>query len=78
MMEGQFARDYPVHPYYFDAENAYLLSLLLDTGIDEACHIPLNVQRRREMLDGIITFMRLHAPMMKGFKSHEVLRSVLE
>ena len=78
MMEGQFAHDYPVHPYYFDAENANLLSRLLNVSIDETCHIPLNAMRRREMLDGMITFMRLHAPVMKGFKSHEVLRSVLE
>lgn len=78
MMEGQFAHDYPVHPYYFDAENADLLSRFLDKAIDEACRFPLNVAQRRELLDGLITFMRLHAPVMKGFKSHEVLKMVLE
>ena len=78
MMEGQFVHDYPVHPYYFDAMSANLLSRFLDKGIDESCHLPLNVGQRREMLDGIITFMRLHAPVMKGFKSHEVLKTVLE
>jgi len=78
MMEGQFAHDYPVHPYYFDAANALILSQLLDKSIDEICHLPLNVGQRREMLDGFITFMRLHAPVMKGFHSHEVLKSVLE
>ena len=77
-MEGQFAHDYPVHPYYFDHANAALLSRFLDAGIDEACRLPLNVVQRRELLDGIITFMRLHAPVMKGFKSHEVLKTVLE
>ena len=78
MMEGQFAHDYPVHPYYFDNANAIILSRFLDAGIDQACRLPLNVSQRREMLDGIITFMRLHAPVMKGFKSHEVLKTVLE
>jgi len=78
MMEGCFAPHYPAHPYYLDANNAILLSQFLDIPIDEACHIPLNASRRREMLDGIITYMRLHAPVMKGFKSHEVLKSVLE
>ena len=78
MMEGQFAHDYPVHPYYFDVENADLLSRFLDKAIDEACRLPLNVAQRRELLDGLITFMRLHAPVMKGFKSHEVLKTVLE
>ena len=78
MMEGSFAHDYPLHPYYFDAEAAQLLSQLLNVGIDEACRIPLHVNQRRELLDGLIIFMRLHAPVMKDFHSHEVLKTVLE
>lgn len=78
MMEGSFAHDFPIHPYYFDAETAFLLSKLLDAGIDEACGIPLRVAQRRVLLDNLIVFMRLHAPVMKDFHSHEVLKSVLE
>ena len=78
MMEGSFAHDYPLHPYYFDAEPALLLSRLLNVGIDEACHLPLRVSQRRELLDGLIVFMRLHAPVMKDFHSHEILKTVLE
>lgn len=78
MMEGLFAHDYPLHPYYFDAEDAAILSKLLNVGIDEACSVPLRVNQRRELLDGLITFMRLHAPVMNDFHSHEVLKTVLE
>lgn len=78
MMEGSFAHDYPLHPYYFDADAAQLLSQLLNVGIDEACCLPLHVSQRRELLDGLIVFMRLHAPVMKDFHSHEVLKTVLE
>ena len=78
MKEGFFAPHYPLHPYYFDAESANLLSHLLDSPIDQVCSIPLNSVRRREMLDGIITFMRLHTPVIKGIKSHEILKSILE
>ena len=78
MMEGSFVPDYPVHPYCFGPDEAQLFSRMLDVGIDEACRVPLNVVRRRELLDGIMTFMRLHAPVMTGFRSHEVLKSVLE
>ena len=78
MMEGTFAHDFPLHPYYFDAESAALLAMLLDKGIDEACGMPLRVGQRRSMLDGLITFLRLHAPVMKDFQSYEVLKSVLE
>ena len=78
MMEGSFAQDYPLHPYYFDAEVAQLLSGLLNVGIDEACRFPLHIGQRRELLDGLVVYMRLHAPMMKEFHSHEVLKTVLE
>ena len=78
MMEGSFVHDYPLHPYYFDAEDSALLSRLLDAGIDEACQVPLRVIQRRGLLEGLITFMRLHAPVMKDFHSHEVLKTVLE
>lgn len=78
MMEGLFVHDYPIHPYYLDNASATILSHFLDAGIDEACRLPLNVSQRRKILDGIITFMRLHAPVIKGFKSHEVLKTVLE
>lgn len=78
MMEGSFAHDYPLHPYYLDKEDAQLLSQLLNAGIDETCHIPLNVNQRRALLDGLIVFMRLHAPVMNDFHSHEVLKTVLE
>jgi DNA repair protein RecO (recombination protein O) len=78
MMEGLFAHDYPIHPYYLDKEDAQLLSQLLNAGIDEVCHIPLNVCQRRALLDGLIVFMRLHAPVMNDFHSHEVLKTVLE
>ena len=78
MMEGSFAYDLPVHPYYFEAENARLLSQLLNVSIDEACRLPLRVSQRRELLDGLMVFMRLHAPVMNDFHSHEVLKTVLE
>ena len=78
MMEGSFAHDYPIHPYYFDAETAALLTRFLNLGIDEACRLPFRASQRRELLDGLIVFMRLHAPVMKDFRSHEVLKAVLE
>ena len=78
MMEGTFVHDYPLHPYYFDKDDSVLLAQMLDKGIDEACCLPLRVSQRRALLDGLIVFMRLHAPVMNDFHSHEVLKTVLE
>ena len=78
MMEGSFVQDYPLHPYYFDAEAALLFSKILDASIDQVYSLPMRVAQRRELLDGLSVFMRLHAPVMRDFHSHEVLRLVLE
>lgn len=78
MMEGAFAHDYPLHPYYLDAETADLLAQLLDANVEEACRLPLHVSQRRNLLDRLIVFTRLHAPVMNDFHSHEVLKAVLE
>lgn len=78
LMEGSFAHDLPVHPYYLDPDMATALSELLDLSIDKACRLPLTVNQRRILLDRLIVFMRLHAPVLNDFHSHEVLKTVLE
>lgn len=78
MMEGSFVHDVPLHPYCLDADNAALFAALLDANIDAACQMPLRLSQRRALLDGLIVYIRLHAPVMNDFRSHEVLKTVLE
>lgn len=77
MEEGQFVLQPPAHPNYLDEENSGLLSRMLNLGIDELAGVPMTGVQRNHLLDGILTFMRLHAPMLKGLQSHEILREVL-
>ncbi len=77
MMEGQFVPTLPVHPYYFDEMNSRALFKLLNLGIDELRTVPMNGIQRNALLDGILTFMRLHAPVLRSLQSHEVLKEVL-
>ncbi len=77
MMEGHFVTSAPIHPYYLEGDSAAILSAMLNQNLDKAMQLPLNVLQRRNLLDGIITFMRLHAPFLKSLQSHEVLQSVL-
>lgn len=77
MMEGQFVSQLPVHAYCLDEENSLLLSRLLGLGIDEVGMVAMTGRQRNALLDGLITFMRLHAPVLKGLRSHEVLGEVL-
>ncbi len=77
LQEGKFSASAPAHPYYLDLIPSHLLSRFIGTGIDEAMALPLSAAQRRILLDGIIDFMRLQAPLSKGLQSHEVLRTVL-
>ena len=77
MMEGQFVMVQPVHPYCFDKESSVVLSRLLNCGIDNLSSVVMTGAQRNALLDGILTFMRLHAPVLKGLQSHEVLKEVL-
>ena len=77
MMEGQFVSSIPPHPYYFGQGESRMLSQLLNRGIDDLASLAMTGLQRNALLDGIITFMRLHAPVLKGLQSHEVLKEVL-
>lgn len=77
MMEGQFVTAFPAHPYYLDEENSVFLSRLLNLGVDEMVAVSMTGLQRNALLDGILTFMRLHAPVLKSLQSHEVLKEVL-
>ena len=77
MMEGHFVGTAPIHPYYLEGDSAFILSAMLNQDLEKAMQMPLNVVQRRNLLDGIITFMRLHAPFLKSLQSHEVLQTVL-
>ena len=77
MMEGHFVMMPPAHAYYMDEENSRFLSHVLNLGIDELANVPMTGLQRNALLDGIIAFMRLHAPVLKGLQSHEVLKEVL-
>ena len=54
-----------------------MLSQLLNRGVDDLHLVAMSGLERNALLDGVITFMRLHAPVLKGLQSHEVLKTVL-
>jgi len=76
MMEGQFVSNVPLHPYYFDETNSAMLSHLLNLSINELPEVTMTGLQRNALTDGIIKFMQLHAPLVKGLQSHEVLKKV--
>lgn len=77
MTEGCFVDAPPAHPYYFEKDNSALLAKLLNRNLDEIAGLTMTGLQRNALLDAIINFMRLHAPVLKGLRSHEILKEVL-
>lgn len=77
MVEGCFSAQQPLHPYYSNGKEQRILCQLLGLSLPEICSLTLSNNDRRETLDLIIQFMRLHAPTLKSIQSHEILREVL-
>ena len=77
MMEGHFTSRIPPHPYYLEKDNSALLASLLNRGLDEVASVSLTGSQRNAFLEGLLTFMRLHAPVIKALQSHDILREVL-
>lgn len=77
MMEGLFVAQTPIHPYYMEGQTALLFSTMLNMNLEKAMALRLNVNQRRSLLDGLITFVQLHAPFVKTIQSLEILKSVL-
>ncbi len=78
MTEGRFTRQAPdSHNYFFNIEKSCLLASFLTDDIYEPLSQHIGGDIRREMLDGLITYVRLHTPVMGSIQSHEILRQVL-
>lgn len=78
MMEGSFVPSIPVHPYYLSDHLAKVLADFCTLDLESAMKYPMNVGQRREFLDSILVFMRLHAPYLKTMQSQEVLKTLFQ
>lgn len=77
MAEGCFCTQQPLHPYYSNGADCHILGQLLGLSLPEICSLTLSNTDRRNTLDLIIQFMRLHTPTLRSIQSHEILREVL-
>ena len=77
LMEGRFVETVPPHPYWLDREQSAVVARLIQRPLDETASVVLNGAQRYALLDSLIAFVRLHAPMVKGLQSHEILKEIL-
>lgn len=77
LQEGVFTANTPSHPYYLDKEASKDLYSFIDGSYDSIHTLKLNKDRRKEILEALITFYRLHITSMGEIRSHKVLEEVI-
>jgi DNA repair protein RecO (recombination protein O) len=77
MMEGQFKKHQPEHPYYLNETLSEYLHQLALVRPDQLPSLQWNPNLRRQLLVELINYYKLHVPGFNGLKSHEILKVIL-
>ncbi|MCH8329954.1 MAG: DNA repair protein RecO [Bacteroidetes bacterium] len=77
LMEGQFCNEQPDHNYSLDGRLPKLLLDLLSCPLSRSHEIVMSGADRRGLLNGLITYYRLHLEQFGKLKSPEVLQEIL-
>jgi DNA repair protein RecO (recombination protein O) len=78
LREGHFSKNVPNHPEFIAGVMTGKLASLLDTTLENPANIQLSNMERRELLEVLISYYRLHIPAFGEMKSVKVLKEILE
>ncbi len=76
MLAGSFTHTRPNHPNHLDQEPATHLRQLINLEWPQAQVIQLHSSIRAELLNGLITYLKLHLDNLREIKSLDVLHAV--
>jgi DNA repair protein RecO (recombination protein O) len=77
MMEGQFKKHQPEHPYFLNETLSEYLHQLALVRPDQLASLQWDPNLRRQLLGELINYYKLHVPGFNGLKSHEILKVIL-
>jgi len=75
--EGIFINHKPVHPLFISAELSCCFAQLMNNSIQQHSALSINKTQRKELLNALMNFYRLHLHGMSEIKSHRVLEEVM-
>lgn len=78
LREGRFSKKIPGYGEYISGDLAVKFANLLETTLETPSNIQLNTAERRQLLDVLLTYYRLHIPAFGEMKSVKVLKEILE
>lgn len=77
LREGHFTRNVPNHPEFIAGEMTGKLADLIGTTLENPANIQLGNSQRRQLLEVLITYYRLHIPTFGDMNSLKVLKEIL-
>jgi DNA repair protein RecO (recombination protein O) len=78
LREGSFSKSTPEYGEYISGEIAAKFANLIETTLETPANIQLTNTERRQLLDILLAYYRLHIPTFGELKSVKVLKEVLE
>lgn len=75
---GNFVSMEPIHPMWFGAENAKLLSKLLKTSFSNCGEIKLNHTQRNSFIEQMLQYYSYHMESVHGVRSQAILAQVFQ
>jgi len=77
LLEGCFVPSNHVGPHFLNAQESKLAAALMKHGLDQDSVNSVSAVERRNLLDGILRYFRLHFDHFRDLQSHDILREVL-
>ncbi len=77
LKDGNYAKAPPAHGHFMGMEQSNVLSLFLNSSIEECHTIPLTTLQRREFAKNIIKYYQLHVENFVELKTFTVLQEVM-
>jgi DNA repair protein RecO (recombination protein O) len=77
LSDGLFQSTAPIHPYYLTSTSAEKISLLLNASFEKAAQLGFPYELRKEMLQNILLYYKLHLHNFGELRSLAVLEEVM-
>ena len=77
LMEGSFVSPGSVGPHHLNARESQWVYFLVTNPFEGSSQLAIPSIERRNLLEGILRYYRLHFDQFRDLQSHEILRDVL-
>lgn len=77
LVEGEYVNTESLHPYVIEGETMEAFQTLIDIPFKQHFELKIENKMRREILQHLVDYFKLHLEGMKEITSHKVLEEVL-